>query len=79
MKFFKRFHRRPPEQDAPAMNRSKELLEELERTEPEIDRRHEVALERLTESAEQARKLKDADRRNHYSESLTHAFRGRLT
>ena len=35
------------------------------------------ALRRLEQATEQAKRLVGADHRNHYSESLTHAFRGR--
>lgn len=40
------------------------------------DTARDVALEQLAHAGEQARRLHGADRRNHYSESLTHAFRG---
>jgi phosphate uptake regulator len=63
--------------DHAAIRNSKALAEEIIRTDPEVDEAHETALQRLEESTEQARRLKDADRRNHYSESLTHAFRGK--
>ena len=38
---------------------------------------HENALEMDRRVTEQARRLSSADHRNHYSESLTHAFQGR--
>lgn len=63
-------------EDTAAIENSKALVEEMDRTDPEVDQLHRVALERLEESTQQAQRLKAADRRNHYSESLTHAFRG---
>lgn len=39
------------------------------------DREHEIALERDRIAEEQAHTLSGMDRRNHYSESLTLAFR----
>lgn len=41
------------------------------------DRDHEHALARLAEATEQADTLSGMNNRNHYSESLTYAFRGR--
>jgi hypothetical protein len=76
MKFFKKL-RALREADHAAIQNSEALLQEIERTESEVDAHHEIALQRLTESTEQARRLKDADRRNHYSEGLTKSFRGR--
>jgi hypothetical protein len=76
MKFFKRL-RDLREADHAAIRNSRAVLAEIERTEPEVDEQHETALARLNESAEQARRLKDADRRNHYSQGLTESFRGR--
>ena len=76
MKIFKRL-RALREADHAAIENSNAITAEVERTDPEIDRRHQTALARLGESTEQARKLKDADRRNHYSEGLTKSFRGR--
>lgn len=75
MKFFKKL-RALREADHAAIENSRKLAHEIDRTDPEVDEAHETALQRLEESTEQARRLKDADRRNHYSESLTHAFRG---
>lgn len=65
------------EADHAAIQNSKALAEEICRTDEEVDQRHETALQRLEESTEQAARLKDADRRNHYSEGLTQSFRGR--
>lgn len=63
--------------DRAAIKNSEALLQEVERTDPAVDARHQTALRRLKESTEQARKLKDADRRNHYSEGLTRSFQER--
>lgn len=65
------------EADHAAIENSRAILEEVDRTESEVDEMHATALERLRESTEQALRLKDADRRNHYSEGLTKSFRGR--
>lgn len=66
------------EADKAAIENSEALLAEAERTDPHVDAEHEVALEQLSKAAEQARRLKAMDANNHYSESLTKAFRGRL-
>lgn len=76
MKFFKGLQRRR-EADRAAISNSLAVLEEMIRTDPEVDRNHEDALLRLVESSAQAQQLRSANRRNHYSESLTKAFRGR--
>lgn len=76
MKIFKKF-RDLRAADHAAIENSKALLEEVERTDPEVDEMHQTALQRLHESTQQALRLKDADRRNHYSEGLTKSFRGR--
>lgn len=65
------------EADHAAIENSKAILEEVARTDPEVDEMHETALQRFHESTQQALRLKDADRRNHYSEGLTKSFRGR--
>lgn len=65
------------ELDREATERSKALLEEMVATEPELAQRHDAALEGLIQATEQARKLQAANIRNHYSESLTYAFRGK--
>jgi hypothetical protein len=41
------------------------------------DRDHQIALARLAQATEQADTLSDMNTRNHYSQSLTYAFRGR--
>lgn len=41
------------------------------------DKDHEAALAMREASAVQASKLRAADRRNHYSESLTQSFQGK--
>lgn len=76
MKLFKKL-RELRAADHAAIENSRALLDEVTRTDPEVDEMHATALQRLRESTEQARKLKDADRRNHYSEGLTKSFRGR--
>jgi hypothetical protein len=43
----------------------------------EADRDHQIALSRLQQATEQADTLSGMNTRNHYSESLTYAFRGR--
>lgn len=58
------------EANASAASASQAILEDA-------DRDHAVALAKLEEVTAQANTLSTADRRNHYSESLTHAFRGR--
>lgn len=63
--------------DHAAIKNSEAVLEETLRTDPRVDEQHEHALRRLEEATEQARRLKDADRRNHYSEGLTKSFQGR--
>lgn len=77
MKFFRKLREQVAENQAAEQN-SQALLDELDRTEPQVDELHEIAVERLNESVQQAKRLKDADRRNHYSESLTYAMRGRM-
>ena len=76
MKFFKKL-RALREADHAAIENSRAVVEEINRTDQAVDEQHEIALQRLTESTEQARQLKNADRRNHYSEGLTKSFRGR--
>lgn len=76
MKIFKRLQELR-EADRAATRSSRAVVEEISRTDSHIEKQHEVALARLRESTEQAELLQAADRRNHYSESLTRAFRGR--
>lgn len=69
MSFFKRLSElRKVNEDATAVNESAAA---------EADRDHQIALARLIQAEAQAAKLSGMDKRNHYSESLTHAFRGR--
>lgn len=75
MKFFKQL-RKLREEDRVATKNSNALLEELDRTESIIDKQHEEALTQLNESKKRAKKLRDADERNHYSEGLAKSFRG---
>lgn len=60
-----------------ATENSRALLQEALRSAPEVDEARREALAKLCTVTEQAKTLKDTDRQNHYSESLTHAFRGR--
>lgn len=69
MSFFKRFTAlRKANEDAVVVNESAKL---------DADREHEIALARLAEATEQASRLTTMNTRNHYSEGLTHAFRGK--
>lgn len=80
MKFFRKFRaqlKESIEANKAAEENSHALLKELDRTEPHVDEQHDTALRRLRESETQARRLRDADRRNHYSEGLTRSFQGR--
>ena len=43
----------------------------------QADKDHEVALEMRDRVTTQAGRLKDHDRRNHYSEGLTYSMRGK--
>lgn len=51
--------------------------EATEKVLEQADKDHENALAMDVRVTEQARRLNSADHRNHYSESLTHAFQGR--
>lgn len=53
-----------------ALERNKTILAVAERDAETAEAIH-------AQADEQAKKLRQADTRNHYSESLTHAFRGR--
>lgn len=63
--------------DKEAIERSRALLHEMVETEPELTQRHDAALQGLLQATEQAQKLHATNIQNHYSESLTYAFRGR--
>lgn len=56
---------------------NEEAAEAHVKVKAQIDRDHERALARLAQATEQADTLSGMDNRNHYSESLTYAFRGR--
>ena len=75
MRLFKHLHARRTE-DRVKTETSQALLEETNRTEPEALEMHRKAQALLAQAEEQAQRLQAADRRNHYSESLTLAFRG---
>ena len=75
MRLFKHIHLRRAADEAATEN-SRALLEETTRSEPEALEMQRRAHELLAAADEQAKRLKDADHRNHYSESLTLAFRG---
>lgn len=69
MSFFKRLSElRKTNEDAVVVNESAKL---------DADRDHQIALAKLAQATRQADTLIGMDKRNHYSESLTHAFRGR--
>lgn len=76
MNWFRKIRERR-EADRAATENSRALLEEMLATEPELAQRHDHAVERLERATEQAKKLRAMDTQNHYSESLTHAFRGK--
>lgn len=76
MKFFKRL-RDLQDVNAAAARKSQAVLEQANAHGAEAEQAQTVALERLEQATEQAKRLNGADHRNHYSESLTHAFRGR--
>lgn len=76
MKFFKAL-RALRDVNTAAAQTSREVLERAETSAPDIDQSHAHALKRLREATEQANQLYEANDRNHYSESLTLAFRGR--
>lgn len=65
------------EADRKATQKSRELLAEMLSTEPEAAEKHLEACKELRRAEEQAKRLKAMDTQNHYSESLTHAFRGK--
>lgn len=64
------------EADRQAIANSRALLQDMIATEPEDKQRHRQAVQGLVQATEQAKALRATDTRNHYSESLTHAFRG---
>jgi hypothetical protein len=76
MNLFKRW-REQIEINHVAAKNSEKLLEELDRTEPDIEEQHREALHFLSTTETQARRLRAANHRNHYSEGLTESFRGR--
>lgn len=76
MKFFRRLWALR-EDHAVAIRNSKAQLEEVDRTNPAVDHEQAIAIAQLQEAEAQASRLSASDTRNHYSESLTHAFRGR--
>lgn len=76
MKFFSKL-RELREINSAAAEASKAVLEQANRHGAEADQKQGLALERLEAATAQAQRLSGADHRNHYSESLTHAFRGR--
>lgn len=65
------------EADRRATANSRALLQNMIITEPALAERHSEAVEGLMQATEQAKKLRATDFQNHYSESLTHAFRGK--
>lgn len=75
MNLFK-FHRRRDEHRAKTET-SQQLLAETNRTEPEALEMQRRAQELLAQAEQQAKWLRDADHRNHYSEGLTQSMRGK--
>lgn len=72
MKFlFKRIHR--------LLVENRERLQVNDVKLEAAEREHQIALARDRIAEEQAHTLSGMDRRNHYSESLTLAFRGRTS
>lgn len=65
------------EADRKATQKSRELLANMLETEPAAAEKHLEACRELRRAEEQAKRLQAMDTQNHYSESLTHAFRGR--
>lgn len=76
MKLFRRF-KELLDNNTEAAQRSRQVLDQANRHGAEAEQSHEVALQRLEVATAQAARLSAADQRNHYSESLTHSFRGR--
>lgn len=76
MKWLRKIKARSDEH-AVAADKSRALLAEALETEGAVDEQHRQALDQLCEAIVQSRKLRATDRQNHYSESLTLAFRGR--
>lgn len=72
MKFFLRKIRAMHDANKEALESNRSLLETANRDAETVG-----AIKAQAE--QQATKLRQADNRNHYSESLTHAFRGRTT
>ena len=69
MNFLKRLSElRKTDEDAVVVN---------ETAKHDAERDHQIALARLAQATKQADTLTGMNNRNHYSESLTHAFRGR--
>jgi len=56
---------------------NKEALQSNRAVLADAEREAETIEAIRAQAEEQAEKLRNADTRNHYSESLTHAFRGR--
>ena len=76
MKWLKRVRERR-EADRRATANSRALLHEMVSSEDELAQRHVDAVQELHRATEQEKKLRATDIQNHYSESLTHAFRGK--
>lgn len=76
MKWLRKIRERR-EADRRATENSRALLEDILSTEPELAKRHSAAVTQLLQATEQAKQLRATDTQNHYSESLTHAFRGK--
>lgn len=74
MKFFKRLQQNRTA-DHNAAKVSEALVDEVVRTDAEVDREHQIALIQLDKATKQAWRLRITDHANHYSESLSVAFR----
>lgn len=78
MKIFARFRTASAVHSA-ALENSLAICAQAERLGEHAEQDQVTALQRLEQATAQAKRLIGADRRNHYSESLTHAFRGRTS
>lgn len=64
--------------DREAIENSRALLNAMIESEPEVSKRYDTAAGQLIRATMQAQRLRATDVQNHYSESMTHAFRGAL-
>lgn len=59
------------------LHENRQAVLHAEATKENADRNLKHAQNRLAQAEDQAQRLSEMDRRNHYSESLTKSFRGR--